>query len=248
MFLGRIGIPRISFQLYQLFQRRGMGTVTLFPTEKHSASIIFLHGLGDTGYGWEEPMRMIQNAGNGHIKFILPSAAARPVTINQGMSMPAWFDIRGLSRLSQEDQEGLEESRALVEKLVAKEEKEGISSDKIIIGGFSQGAALAIYTTYLSNKPIAACLGLSGYVPFSVRFHQMISKQNKTTPLFMFHGDIDAMIPVEVGIKSCEILEKAGLPARIKTYQQLGHSACPEEIQDVTNIVKKILLPSTSKL
>jgi len=137
--------------------------VILKPRIKQTASMIFLHGLGDTGHGWAGLLNTIRPD---HLKVICPTAPVIPITLNLGFRMPAWFDIESLENLEEEpDIAGLQRSAQLVYKHIEGEIRFGIPSDKIIIGGFSQGAALALYCAMHFPKPLGGCVALSTFLP-----------------------------------------------------------------------------------
>jgi len=145
--------------------RNGMSKLTrpvvLKPRIKQTASMIFLHGLGDTGHGWASILNTIRPD---HLKVICPTAPVIPITLNLGFRMPAWFDIESLENLEEEtDIEGVRASAELVYKHIDMERRAGIPSNKIIVGGFSQGAALALYCALHYPEPLAGCIALSAF-------------------------------------------------------------------------------------
>jgi len=213
--------------------------------KKHSATVIWMHGLGDTGDGWRDVMEIIQTK-NPHIKFILPTAPIRPVTINMGMRMPAWYDITDLSSRGKEEYPGIEETRQIIHRLIEEEIKSGVKSERIILGGFSQGGACALYITYQYKKPLGACIVLSGYLPYYSKFHTLIAPENKKTPCLMCHGTDDPLILFDWAKQSADLLQTLGIPIEFKAYEGLVHSSNNEEIMDVMKFVSDRLKPDAS--
>ncbi|XP_078297698.1 acyl-protein thioesterase 1 isoform X6 [Panthera onca] len=136
---------------------------------KATAAVIFLHGLGDTGHGWAEAFAGIRSS---HIKYICPHAPVMPVTLNMNMDMPSWFDITGLSLESQEDEPGIKQAAENVKALIEQEMKNGIPSNRIILGGFSQGGALSLYTALTTQQKLAGVTALSCWLPLRASFPQ----------------------------------------------------------------------------
>ncbi|VDK45608.1 unnamed protein product [Anisakis simplex] len=129
---------------------------------KHTATIIFLHGLGDTGHGWSSVFA--EEIPIEHVKSICPTAPMIPVTLNMGMRMPSWFDLYGLTPDTQEDEDGINQSTKLIHSMIDEEIRSGTPSDRIIVGGFSMGGALALYAGLTYDKPLAGILGLSSFL------------------------------------------------------------------------------------
>uniref|UniRef100_A0A8D1TCK7 Acyl-protein thioesterase 1 n=1 Tax=Sus scrofa TaxID=9823 RepID=A0A8D1TCK7_PIG len=137
---------------------------------KATAAVIFLHGLGDTGHGWAEAFAGIRSA---HIKYICPHAPVMPVTLNMNMAMPSWFNIIGLSPDSLEDETGIKQAAENVKSLIEQEVKNGIPSNRIILGGFSQGGALSLYTALTTHQKLAGVTALSCWLPLRSSFPEV---------------------------------------------------------------------------
>jgi len=178
-----------------------------------------------------------------HIKFVLPTAPMRSVTLNSGMRMPAWYDIKDLSDRMEEDFEGLEETKAQVIDLIEAELKQGLPSNRIVIGGFSQGGAAALYTGFRYTKPLAGILALSSYLPSRAQFSQTLAPENKDTECLMCHGEDDPVVFHQWGLASFETLTSTGVKAKFMSYPGLMHGASDEEVQDVLSFIKKTLKP-----
>jgi len=215
-------------------------SIVLQPTVKQTASVIFLHGLGDTGHGWSSIFAGVKKP---HIKYIFPTAPILPVTLNGGFQMNAWFDILGLTPDAPQDENGIKKSSQILLNLVQEEIQNGIPSDRIYIGGFSQGGATAIYTALTSSHKFAGVIALSTWLPLHNKFPaQLVQVENKLkTPVLQCHGDADPMIPHDMGKLTAMKLQSMGFSdIAFKTYKNLGHSSTEEELDDVVDFVKKI--------
>lgn len=215
-------------------------SVILQPTVKQTASVIFLHGLGDTGHGWSSVFAAIKRP---HIKYIFPTAPVRPITLNGGFPMNAWFDIRGLKADAPQDEDGIKNSAQILLSLVQEEMKNGIPSERIIIGGFSQGGATALYTALTGSIRFGGVLALSTWLPLHHRFPEHLKQCEGllSTPILQCHGDIDPMVSIEWSKLSTKFIQQMGFSnIQFKTYPGLSHSSSDEEIDDVDEFIKKI--------
>ncbi|XP_024150993.1 acyl-protein thioesterase 2 [Oryzias melastigma] len=213
--------------------------VTLSGKEKETAAVIFLHGLGDTGHGWAESLAKIQPS---HVKIICPHAPIIPVTLNMRSMVPAWFDLMGLSPDSPEDESGIKRAAENIKAIIEHEARNGIPSNRIILGGFSQGGALSLYTALTCQHPLAGVVALSCWLPLHKSFPSA-SGCNKNLPIMQCHGDMDAMIPRQFGAMTAEKLKFIVNPQMVtfKSYPGLGHSSCPEEMAAVKEFIEKHL-------
>ena len=201
---------------------------------KHTASFIFLHGLGDNGAGWCEGFNMIKSD---HIKYIFPNAPIQSVTINAHQKMPSWFDIISLDKSAAEDEAGILKSSDTLRELISEEIVNGIAADRIIVGGFSQGGAVASYTALTSDMRLAGVLLLSTYLPLAARFPGAL-KLDKATPVYQCHGGTDFVVNFKFGQLSHEVLKGLLHNVEFKLFKDLGHSTCYEEMQGVEKWVK----------
>ncbi|CAK6438825.1 unnamed protein product [Pipistrellus nathusii] len=218
-------------------------SASLPAARKATAAVIFLHGLGDTGHGWEEAFARIRRS---HIKYICPHAPVMPVTLNMNMAMTSWFDIIGLSPDSQEDEPGIKHAAEYVKTLIDQEVKNGIPSDRIVLGGFSQGGALSLYTALTTQQKLAGVTALSCWLPLRSSFPQgPISGVNRDIPILQCHGDADPLVPLMFGSLTAEKLKKLVNPANVtfKVYEGMMHSSCPQEMLDIRQFIDKILPP-----
>lgn len=222
----------------------------LFPaTARHTATVIFVHGLGDTGYGWAsavENWRRRQRLDE--VKFILPNAPSIAITCNGGMKMPGWYDIHTIdghaeSLRRNEDEAGILVSQAYFHGLIQSEIDSGIPADRIVIGGFSQGGAMSLFSGLTANLKLGGIVALSSYLLLSLKFAEWLPKPcpNQETPIFMAHGDSDQVVNTELGRKSFNLLKEAGFNADFKIYPDMAHSACVEELDDAENFLTERL-------
>jgi lysophospholipase-2 len=217
-----------------------MANVVVGATTKHTASVIFLHGLGDTGHGWSQ---MLQSIRQPHIKYICPTANAIPVTLNMGMRMPSWFDIRGLSPDSSEDEQGIKAAAEQLESLISEEEKLGVPRNRIIVGGFSQGGAVALYSAFSSPKPpLGGVVAMSSWLPLSKSFPAAL-KGNQQTPVLQCHGQADSMVAFSFGQMTSQLLQAFNKNVEFKAYPDMDHGSCEEELQEVKQFISKCLPP-----
>ncbi|OQE18014.1 hypothetical protein PENSTE_c019G06890 [Penicillium steckii] len=220
--------------------------------KKHTATVIMAHGLGDSGAGW---MALAQNWRRrgmfDEVKFVFPNAPSIPITVNMGMSMPGWYDISSLgSDLRSQDEPGINRSREYFNTLIKEELDSGIVSTRIVLGGFSQGGAMSVFTGLTTDKKLGGVFGLSCYLLLSDRIKNFIPEQwaNQNTPFFLAHGDEDDIVKYQYGQQSAEKLKELGLSdVEFNTYSNLGHSADPTEINDLEKFFSKVIPPENSQ-
>ncbi len=212
--------------------------VEVNPKDKPSATVIWMHGLGADGDDFASIVPLLQLPASPAIRFIFPHAPIRPVTINMGMSMPAWFDIVGLDVNSPQDKVGIQQAAQWMHQLIQAEKKRGISSDRIILAGFSQGGAIALHTGLRYPERLAGILALSTFLPLSEFVVEEASKENRHIPIFMAHGTIDPVIPFQFAKYSCEFLKELGYPVDWHRYE-MEHSTCAQEVEDISRWIVK---------
>lgn len=205
--------------------------VVVSASAKHTASFIFLHGLGDTGHGWATSIAAIRPP---HVKVICPSAEKMPVTLNSGFESPSWFDLMSLDVNGPEDEPGIEKASALIKSLIEEEIKSGIPADRIMIGGFSQGGALSLHVALTSGKPLAGVAALSCWLPIHKK---MIGRTPVNMPCLQCHGDCDPIIPFRMGQLSASLLKQLMPKHTFKTYKGLMHSSSEAEMQDLKEFI-----------
>ncbi len=223
-------------------------SIVIQPTVAHSATVIFLHGLGDSGHGWAPVMRMLSRS-LPFIKFILPHAPQVSVTLNSGMRMPAWYDIFSLDEKDErEDEAGLMQSKKVIEELIEYELKNGIGEDRIVLGGFSQGGAMSLLTGLTITHKLGGIISLSGYLPLHRSFNSLMNPSTKSLPIFMGHGTADYVVQYRWGKDSHGWLKEAGCTnTTFKSYENLDHSCNDLEIHDVKEFLQACLAEATSK-
>lgn len=222
-----------------------MQALTVSPVAKHTATVIFLHGLGDTGHGWKFLADTARSANRlANVKFIFPHARENPVTLNGGMPMPSWYDIKSLDRLSDEvqDKSGILDSVSVLKDYISQEISAGIDSRRIVIGGFSQGCAVTLATSVLLDKKIGGFVGISGYLPIPQTLEGLTSDTNARTPYFMGHGTSDNVVDIKFGRMSRDLLKSTFKATNVtwKEYAGLGHGIDPQELDDVLDFLDKV--------
>jgi predicted esterase len=200
------------------------------------AVCIFLHGLGDTGHGWADVAGQMPFEG---VKWIFPTAPTIPITLNGGMRMTGWYDINDLSIDGiVDDRERTLASAAYVTGLVDEAIASGVPSEKILIGGFSQGGVVALTASLRSDKKLAGCVAMSTYLAMRDDYPAALGAHAKTMPVFLAHGTADQVLKYEYGEATAAKLDELGL-ARVdfKTYRGMAHSACQEELQHLAAFI-----------
>ncbi|KAI9322457.1 Phospholipase/carboxylesterase/thioesterase [Dichotomocladium elegans] len=217
--------------------------------EEHTATVLFLHGLGDSGVGWlflaEAIAPMLP-----HVKWILPNAPMLALSANDNMPVPAWFDVPSFDKPSNGstmDEKGMMASVDAINQIIEAEMKTGIPSERIVVGGFSQGCVISLLTGFHTRHKLAGVLGCSGWLGVITQgVEKTGSGINKETPFLICHGDQDEVVKPKYGQASAKYLTKCGYKAAFKLYQTLGHAASPEEIADIAVFLKAQLPPSTT--
>ena len=204
------------------------------------ASVIWLHGLGADGHDFAPIVAELALPETLAVRFVLPHAPQRPVTINNGYVMPAWYDIRGTDFTATEDAEGIERTRRHIEALIARERQRGVSAERIVLAGFSQGGAIALHTGLRHPERLAGILALSTYLPLADRLPHERHPANADTPIFMAHGRHDPIVPLPLADASRQRLEALGYAIEWHTYP-MEHSVCPDEIADIRAWLLRIL-------
>jgi phospholipase/carboxylesterase len=205
------------------------------------AAMIILHGLGADGNDFVPVARELDLSAVGPVRFVFPHSPSRPVTINGGYVMPAWYDILGLdSHAQREDEAGLRASQALVEGLIAKEKARGVAAGRIVVAGFSQGCAMALMTGLRHDERLAGLVGLSGYLPLAAKTEAERHAANRGTPVFLAHGTVDPVIPIARARQSRDALAALGHPVEWHEYA-MPHSVSPAEIADLNRWLLGVL-------
>ena len=208
------------------------------------ASIIVMHGLGADGSDFAPFVDEIDLRPIGPVRWLFPNAPQIPVSINGGYVMPAWYDI-AVDR-SQEDDAGLRRSQASIDALLAHEQARGVPAHRIVLGGFSQGCAMALLTGLRYPQRLAGILGMSGYLPLAGALAAERSAANADVPIFLAHGTQDEMIPLPRAAASRDALAALGYAVEWHQYP-MGHSVCAPEVQDVQRWLLRVLDPALDR-
>jgi phospholipase/carboxylesterase len=207
--------------------------VTLTPAEAPVASVIWLHGLGADGFDFAPIVEELRLPRHLPVRFIFPHAKHRPVTLNNGYVMRAWYDLYGLNATTREDDAGLRDSERVVQQYIAKEIEAGIASERIVVAGFSQGGALALHAGLRYSQPLAGIMALSTYLPLRDRIAAEASMANRRVPILMCHGVRDGVVPLPLGSLSRDLLLQHGFAVEWHTYP-MEHSVCMEEVARIS--------------
>lgn len=215
--------------------------VTSPNSNKINASIIWLHGLGADGYDFEPvAQQLLQLPDFTNVRFILPHAPEMAVTRNNGYIMPAWYDIYGITPISKEDEVGIKTSQQYINGLIQGEMDQGISSERIILAGFSQGGAIALHTALRYPQKLAGVLALSTYLPLHSSFTAEAQPANEDIPIFMAHGTFDDVIRMDMSQVSLNFLKNYHYSIFWHEYN-MAHSVCTKEITDIRDFIQRIL-------
>lgn len=206
-------------------------TIEIETGARPEAAVIWLHGLGADGHDFEPVVPQLGLPEAPGVRFIFPHAPVRPVTINDGMRMRAWYDILQLGG-GPEDEAGIRASQALVEALLQRETSRGIHAQRVVLAGFSQGGAIALQTGLRYAGRLAGILALSTYLPLAATLERERSAVNRDVPVFMAHGRHDDLIPFARAQRSREMLETLGYEVQWRDYP-MPHAVCAEEIADI---------------
>jgi phospholipase/carboxylesterase len=202
-------------------------------------SVIWLHGLGADGHDFEP---MVPALGvTTPTRFVFPHAPVRPVTINGGMAMRAWYDILTPALVRHEDETGILESEQMIADLIKRENERGVATSNIVLAGFSQGCAMTLHTGLRYPQKLAGMIGLSGYLPLADRAAPHWGAENQSTPIFLAHGTHDPVVAFERGQSTERLLASHGYSVHWHTYP-MPHSVCPEEVHDIAQFLKTVLV------
>ncbi|KQN95852.1 carboxylesterase [Stenotrophomonas sp. Leaf70] len=193
-------------------------------------SVIWLHGLGADGHDFAPIVPELVRPHWPAIRFVFPHAPKRPVSINNGMPMRAWYDIVSLDFRSRADATGVAESVVQVEELIAREQARGIPLGRILLAGFSQGGAITLSAGLRRRQPLAGLIALSTYLPEVDAAAAQLAEGATAQPVFMAHGSGDPVIPVQIAEHSMQVLKQLGFGVEWHRYP-MAHQVCAEEIQ-----------------
>jgi phospholipase/carboxylesterase len=218
----------------------GDSAVAIDPPGQATAAVILLHGLGADGHDLAALAGELDPSGGDAVRFVFPHAPFRPVTINEGMSMRSWYDIRAADLSRSEDEEGIEASAVSLQHMVHRQIAAGIPPRRVVIGGFSQGGAVALYAGLSLAGRLGGILAMSAYLPLYSRFQRGGAAADSDTAVMMTHGTDDPIVPVTYGQLSRRRLETLGYTVRWREYP-MGHTICEQEILDVASWLGEVL-------
>ena len=218
-------------------------TIEIETGKNPTAAVIWMHGLGADANDFVPVVNELGLDSAPAVRFVFPNAPMRPVTINNGYVMRAWYDVsfgdlEGKSRRA--DEQGVRESQSQIDALIEREISRGISHKNILLAGFSQGGAVALQTGLRYPRKLAGVMALSTYLPLAESLPQEGTLENKTVPIFMAHGVFDPVVPLVMGAGSMTFLISLGYAVDWRQYP-MQHSVCPQEIQDIGAWLRNVL-------
>jgi phospholipase/carboxylesterase len=207
-------------------------TLEVEPRAPADAAVVLMHGLGADGHDLESLVTELRLPASPSIRWVFPHAPIRPVTINGGARMRAWYDIAGLDRSAPEDEAGIRASAEAVFDLVRREHARGIPSERIVLAGFSQGGAMALFAALRWPERLAGVVALSTYMPLAATLASEAHPANASVPVFIAHGSFDPLVPPVAGERSRDLLRSRGHDVEWHAYP-MPHSVCAEEVGDL---------------
>jgi phospholipase/carboxylesterase len=205
-----------------------------------TGTVLWLHGLGADGHDFSPIVPQLVRSDERPLRFIFPHAPVRPVTVNGGVAMRAWYDILGFNRGLPQDEVGIRASDALVHELIARENERGIAASRIVLGGFSQGGAISLFSGPRYPEKLAGIMGLSCYMLLEDSLPAERTKANYKTPVFLAHGTQDPVVEIRLGTQAKQLLEAGGYPVEWHSYP-MPHSVCPQEVDEIAAWLRKVL-------
>lgn len=206
-------------------------------------AVIWMHGLGADGHDFEPIVPELDLPDGLSVRFVFPHAPLRPVTINGGAVMRAWYDVTGLGGVRREDEQGVRASQREIEALIEREKKRGLAAGQIVLAGFSQGGAMALQTGLRYSQRLAGLVVLSSFLPLADALAAEVNPANRDVSIFMAHGTHDPMIPLARGRESRDRLLALGYRVEWHEYP-MPHSVCAEEIADLSRWLRGALRPA----
>jgi len=213
-----------------------LDSVVIETAQNPRYSVIWLHGLGADGYDFEPIVEAMELPEEASIRFIFPHAPVRPVTINGGIPMRAWYDFRQMIPGQGENSQQIEESITQLTDLIRQQVESGIASDRICLAGFSQGGVIALLTALQCGMSLATVMGLSTYLPIQSKISEQVSR----LPVFLAHGRYDDVLPYALGEKAHQDLIQQGFEVEWHEYP-MAHSVCEEEIGHIRAWLLRVL-------
>lgn len=205
--------------------------------ESPAGSVIWLHGLGADGYDFVPLVKELESLRAPQLRYVFPHAPMIPVTINNGFVMRAWYDIRTADLGHREDEDGIRASQAAVEELIAREIGRGVARERIVLAGFSQGAAITLQTGLRRAEPLAGLIALSGYLPLAETLAAERHEASAKVPILMAHGRDDPVVPIARAFRSRDLLLSLGYAVDWHDYP-MPHSVCAEEVEVIAKYLR----------
>jgi phospholipase/carboxylesterase len=215
-------------------------TIEVETGAKPTGAVIWMHGLGADGHDFEPIVPELVQPRERALRFVFPNAPVQPVTINGGYAMRAWYDIAGLDRNSVQDEKGIRASDARVQSLIKRENERGMPTDRIVLAGFSQGGAMALFSGTRYPEKLAGIMALSCYMLLAKTLETERSAANQSTPIFQAHGRMDNVVHPQLGEDTRQFLEKTGYQVEWHAYA-MPHAVCPEEIDHIAAWLRRVL-------
>ncbi len=215
-------------------------TLDFSPGETPAATVIVMHGLGASPTDFLSFVSSMDLSAVGPVRWVFPAAPIQPVTVNGGMEMPSWYDIRGMDIVSRQDEAGLRASAAAVQAVIEREIALGVPASRIVLGGFSQGGVMALLVGVRAPQRLAGLLDMSGYLALAPATAAERSEANRDVPIFMGHGRQDGVVPIAAGTASRDTLLGLGYAVEWHDYP-IQHGVSPEEERDIEAWLVKVL-------
>lgn len=214
--------------------------VDVKPAAQADAAVVWLHGLGDSGDGFAPIVPELRLPKNSGIRFLFPHAPVRPITINGGMQMRGWYDIKTWDLNDRADETGVRESATAVTALLDKLIEQGIPANRILLAGFSQGGVIALHLLPRLPYKLAGVMALSTYMAVPGKLKEEMTAANKSTAVLVNHGTHDEVVPYSAGQAAFNALKFAGFNVNWAEYR-MGHSVCPQQIADISRFIQQQL-------
>lgn len=209
------------------------------PRQPAVASVVWLHGLGADGHDFAPIPPLLGLPPDLPVRFVFPHAPKMPVTLNMGFVMPAWYDVRNLEERGQ-DETGIRRSAERIRRLIDRERGRGIRASRIVVAGFSQGGAMALFTALRYPERLAGVMALSAYLLLSERLAAEASEANRGVSVFQAHGLYDPLVAVDLGRRTRDRLQEDGYGVEWCEYP-MAHEVCPQEIEDIGRWLRRVL-------
>ena len=207
--------------------------VSVEPERPASAAVVWLHGLGADGYDFVPIVPQLNLPATLPVRFVFPHAPVRPVTLNGGAPMRAWYDLLGLDRSALQDEAGLRASAKLVDSLIGTQVAAGVARNRIVLAGFSQGGALALHAGLRQNAALAGIMALSAYLPQAAQLPRELTAAGRGTPILLCHGSHDPVLALALGVHARDLLVELGVAVDWHEYP-MAHEVCPAQINDIS--------------